>query len=319
MKNLLKLSLLVVVMLSLFVISCSNDDDNGNVDFGDAPAATIVQSGTVEVITENNVRYHVIVALGFTITIAESETGVVMIDLGPKADYLPTLGTEIKAYADAIGKPISVIITHAHSDHFGNIDLFTSSNVYAGSVVADVLAADPAFTGLFSGTVNGVVSSETIEGLTFIFDKISNAETGENGYVYLEEERALFAEDLVYIQTHNYIREYTPLKGDDELTNWISGLNELKTQFGDYSHVFVGHGGTSTDVATAIDENIAYLSDAQGLIKGTKELTAGGYAATNQEVVDELALLYPNYSIGALELSLPDAFYPGDPGAIWFE
>jgi len=324
MKNLLKLSFLVLIMSSLLVTSCSKDDDvvvddNSKVDFGDAPSLTI-SNGTVEVITEDKIRYHVLAAFGLTVTIAESETGVVVIDLGPKADYLPYFGPEIKAYADAIGKPISVIITHNHADHYGNIEYFASSPVYAEAVCADELAANPIFTEGFSGTINKVISSEseTIGGLIFTFDRVSRAETNENGYCYLEEEKALFAEDLLYNTTHMYIREYTPLDGEDELTNWNSAITDLKARFGDYSHVFVGYGGTNTDVATTCDISYAYLTDAQGLIKGTKELTAGGYATTNQEVVDELEILYPNFEQGALNLSLPGTYGPDDPGAIWF-
>ncbi|RLD54042.1 MAG: hypothetical protein DRJ05_15380, partial [Bacteroidetes bacterium] len=310
-------------MSSLLVTSCKKDEEENEnppsttVDFGTPPSAGIVTTGTVEVITEDNVRYHVIVAVNVcTVTIVETETDVVMIDLGPA--FIQNFGTQIKAYADDIGKPISVIITHAHGDHFGNIDKFESSVVYAETSVVSELAANTTFAGLYTGEVTAVESSLTIGGLVFSFDKVSNAETNENAYIYLAAEKALFAEDLIYNQAHNYIREYTPLTAPDELTNWLNGLNELKTQFGGYSHVFVGHNGTRSDISTVIDENIAYLSDAQGLIKGTKQLTAGGFASTNQQVVDELASLYPDYVISALNLSLPDAFYPGDPGADWF-
>jgi hypothetical protein len=166
--------------------------------------------------------------------------------------------------------------------------------------------------------VIGVNGTQTIGDLAFIFDKVANAETGENGYFYNEELKAVFAGDLVYNLTHPYLREYTPNDGGDEIDNWVAGLNVLKTNFSDYNHLFVGHNGSRSDVGAVIDENIDYLQNAQNLIKGTQTISGGGTATTQQEVVDELQLLYPSYKVGGLLFSLPDAFFPGDPGASWF-
>jgi len=323
MKRLLTLSLLVFIASSLLVTSCKNNNDDGNnndkVNFGTPPSATII-TGKVEVITENEVRYHVIISPdAYTVTIVESKTGAVMVDVGPPSFLEATFGHELKSYADSIGKPISVIITHAHVDHFGNIDKFASSKIYAGSEIADIFVADAGFAALYSGNIIKVASSVSIEGLTFSFDKISNAETGENGYVFLEKEKAFFAEDLIYNKAHNFIREYTPLTEPDELTNWIEGLNKLKTQFSEYKHVFVGHNGTSKNIVSLIDENIAYLTVSQELIRWTKELSTGGFATTSTQIVDELKILYPDYVAAGLNFSLPGAFGPEDPGAIWFE
>jgi heme-degrading monooxygenase HmoA len=134
----------------------------------------------------------------------------------------------------------------------------------------------------------------------------------------VESQKALFVGDLLYNNDHNYIREYTPTDSSDELDNWIAGLNELKTNYASYSYAFVGHGAYRTDVSTLIDENIAYLTDAKALIKGTKRLTSDVIATSVNEVTDELNVLYPNYSQGALRLSQANGFFPGDPGANWF-
>ena len=306
-----------LVFMVILISACSDsDNDSNNVNFGDAPISTLT-SGTIEVITEDQVRYHIFNAGGgaYIVTMVESAIGLTIIDLGPI--FLDTLGTELRDYADAINKPMAVVITHAHRDHYGNISAFNDVDYYAESTVADILMTKTDFSSVVSN-VNKVSDSQVIGGFTFKFDKISAAETNENGYLYMESTKALFPGDLIYNQAHNYIREYTPLEGGDELTNWINGLNTLKSNFGAYNHVFVGHGGTRTDVATVIDENIAYLTDAQELIKGTKTLTAGGTANTVEDVVDELDTLYPNYADGALKLALPGAFDPDDPGSVWF-
>lgn len=91
----------------------------------------------------------------------------------------------------------------------------------------------------------------------------------------------------------------------------------MKNNFSDYNHIFVGHNGSRSDVGTVINENISYLQNAQGIIKGTQNIFGGGTATTQQDVIDELQVLYPNYKEGGLFLSLPNAFFPGDPGADW--
>jgi len=311
---------LAIFAMTLFV-ACDKDDDDVTpqptvVNFGTAPSSSLITTGTVNVITENTVRYHTFdfAAAPYTVTIVEKENDIVIVDLGPA----PAFADELEAYVDEINKPGSVIITHNHGDHYGGAGNFTDLDFYAESVVADQLNNTAEFTDLYQGTVTGVTGSQTIGSLTYTFGGVASAETGENGYVYNAEHKAVFVGDLVYNLTHPYLREYTPNDTEDELSNWIAGLNQLKTEFSDYNHLFVGHNGSRSDIGTVIDENIAYLEDAQGVITGTLTLSAGGTASTHQEVIDELELLYPTYNEGGLYLSLPDAFFPGDPGADWF-
>lgn len=313
----LNLTLWAFLALALFV-SCNDEDDiqPNVVDFGDPPSASIISTGIVNVITENTVRYHSIDfdVAPYTVTIIETENDMVIVDLGPA----PIFADELETYVDAIDKVGSVIITHNHGDHYGGAGNFKGLDFYAQSEVADQLNNTEDFTNLYGKTVIAVNGSEEIEGLNFTFDKVSNAETGENGYFYNEEHKVLFAGDLIYNLSHPYLREYTPKDGVDEIDNWLAGLNQLKTDFYDYNHLFVGHNGGRSDVEAVIDENIDYLQNAQGLIKGSQNLSGGGIATSQQDVVDELNLLYPNYKEGGLLLSIPDAFFPGDPGADWF-
>ncbi len=323
MKN-FQLKFFSLIILAITVYACNDDDRRPKddipqievVDFGDAPSGLLITTGTVNVITENTVRYHTInfTTDTYTVTIVETENNIVIVDLGPA----PNFATELEAYVDVINKTGAVIITYNHGDHYGGAENFTDLDFYAESTVAGQLNSTDDFTTLYPNAVTGVSGSQTIGDLEFAFDKVSNAETGENGYVYNPEHKILFSGDLVYNLAHPYLREYTPKDEVDEIDNWIAGLNALKTQFSDYNYLFVGHNDSRTDISTAIDENIAYLQDAQDLIKGTKTLTAGDAASISTEVIDELQLLYPNYLVGALLLSLPDAFFPGDPSADWF-
>ncbi|WP_282148139.1 MBL fold metallo-hydrolase [Algibacter lectus] len=314
-----KLKFMAIIVLAITIVSCNNDDDSNaqkTVDFGTAPSSSMITLGTVDVITENTVRYHTLNfdTAPYTVTIVETENTVVLVDLGPA----PVFADELKAYVDAINKPGAVIITHNHGDHYGGAGNFADLDFYAESNVAAQLNSTADFTSLHPNAVIGVSDFQEIGDLTYVFDKVSNAETGENGYVYNAAHKVLFAGDLIYNLSHPYLREYTPNSGADEIDNWIAGLNVLKANFADYNHIFVGHNGSRADVETSIDENIDYLQNAQGLIKGTQTTTGGGTATTNQEVIDELEVLYPNYLDGGLYLSLPDAFFPGDTGADWF-
>ncbi len=315
MKNYLKVwGLLLIGFFGLG--ACSDDNNTTSVTFTDQPAADIISSGTVDVITENTARYHVINFDGapYTVTIVESENNLVIVDLGPE----PTLGIELRNYVNAINKPGDVIITHNHGDHYGGAGSFTDYNFYSESVVAAQLQATEGFTSLYPNQVIPVANNQIIGELDFKFATVSEAETGENGYIYQEDLKILFAGDLVYNQTHPFIREYTPSDEPDELSNWIAGLELLKTQFSDYNYLFVGHNKYRTDISTALDENMAYLQKAQALILGRDQLTGGGYATTQQQIIDELDSLYPSYLPGGLNLSLADAFFPGDTGADWF-
>ncbi|WP_111710007.1 MBL fold metallo-hydrolase [Lutibacter citreus] len=310
----------LTIIVSALFISCNNDDDDISqveiVDFGTAPSSTTITTGLVDVITENTVRYHTInFGSGpYTVTIIETENNIVLVDLGPAAAF----AAELETYVDIINKPGAVIITHNHGDHYGGAGYFTDLDFYAESTVANQLNNTADFTSLYPKTVIAVSNSQEIGGLTYTFNKVSNAETGENGYFYNEEHKVLFSGDLVYNLSHPYLREYTPTDAEDEIDNWVTGLNKLKTNFSNYNHLFVGHNGSRADVGTVIDENITYLQNAKDIISGAQKLSNGNTATTHQQVIDELELLYPNYKEGGLYLSLPDAFFPGDPGANWF-
>lgn len=311
---------LFAIITSTLFVSCNNDDDNSTtstiVDFGTPPSSALITTGSVNVITENMVRYHTInFGSGpYTVTIVETENSAVIVDLGPA----PAFATELKTYIDVINKTGAIIITHNHGDHYGGAESFTDLDFYAESTVANQLNSTTDFTSIYPKAVISVTGSQKIGDLTYTFDKVSNAETGENGYIYNETNKALFSGDLLYNLSHPYLREYTPNDNEDEIDNWVSGLNVLKANFSNYNHIFVGHNGSRSDIGTAIDENIAYLQKAKALITGTETLSNGSTATTHQEIIDELEVLYPNYAEAGLYLSLPDAFFPGDPGADWF-
>ncbi len=54
------LKFLVIIILAITIYSCDDDDSNSQVviDFGTAPTSSLITTGTINVITENTVRYH---------------------------------------------------------------------------------------------------------------------------------------------------------------------------------------------------------------------------------------------------------------------
>lgn len=313
----------LLVFTFVFITSCTDD----SIEFSPAPAASIAANAKVDVITKEDVRYHVLTYGGrWSANIVESENEITLVDVGINnsggaivTGDITKSGEEIRAYANALNKPMAIIITHPHVDHFINLDKFKDITVYAETKNAAALNKDVTFKQVYGKDAIAVSGSREIGGLEFHFGNVSGTEAEENGYVYLPSEKSVFTGDLTAIERHSFIREYTPLDNVDELTIWMNALKEMKSKFKGYKYVFVGHVGYETNVAGNFDKTIAYLSDAQSLIKGTKNLRAGRIATSNQEVVDELKALYPTYGDGGLYFALPNAFFPGDPGAIWFK
>jgi len=288
--------------------------------FGEPPAPSIAPSATIQVLTEEDVRYHTLGFFGEGIPahIVESPSGVVLVDLS-QGD-----GTEVelRAYVDAIGKPMSVIITHGHFDHWLGASAFTDIDLYASTGVATALESSvgntAGFTDIYASGVNAVDGSVTLAGFNFEVHDVPSTETDEVGYITLPDQQAIFSGDLATGKSHEYLREYTPNDGRDELDTWLSALESMKSNYSGYRYIFYGHHGYSTDVAGSFDGAIDYVSTGQALIKGTQPLSDGGTATSVQQVVDELLVLYPAHHDGGLYFALPDAFYPGDPGAEWF-
>ncbi len=323
--NIQKLAAAAILCVTVFLTSCEKTDVT-KVNFSTAPSASLAPNGVVEVVTENKVRYHVLsFGTRWTSTIVESEKEITIVDVGINnpggavvTSDISKSGEEIRAYANAINKPISIIITHPHVDHFINLDKFRDITVYAETKNAAALNNDATFKQVYGKNAIAVSDSRVIGGMEFHFGNVSGTEAVENGYVYIPSEKSVFTGDLTAVNRHSFIRDYTPLDNVDELSTWINALREMKTKFSSYRYVFVGHVGYDTNVSGNFDKTIAYLNDAQGLIKGTKRLRSGVIAKTNQEVVDELKALYPSFGDGGLLFSLPNAFFPGDPGAKWF-
>lgn len=199
---------LFAVLLSTFVLITSCTDDS--VEFSAVPAPSIAANAKVKVVTKDNVRYHVFTYGGrWSANFVESESEITLVDVGINnsggavvTGDITKSGEEIRAYADAIKKPMNVIITHPHVDHFINLDKFKDVTVYAETKNAAALNKDATFKQVYGKDAVGVSGSRVIGGFEFHFGNVSGTEAEENGYIYIPSEKAVFTGDLTAIERH---------------------------------------------------------------------------------------------------------------------
>jgi glyoxylase-like metal-dependent hydrolase (beta-lactamase superfamily II) len=263
---------------------------NRNVVRAAQPAGMI---GRVVQVLKGDVKIHTYLApeASFLVTshIIETPNSLVIVD----AQFLQTAAKDVLAYAESLGKPIDrVILSHAHPDHSsgGNIfaDVpFVSTQAVAEGVQADIdgggveqraglvgAAEVPSEPRVPEGSVTA--GEEMIDGVTFAYDIVNNAESPEQLNIRLPDYGVVVVQDLLYNNAHFF-------PGVDR-TVWIQALQDLRG-LTSYDTVLVGHGLPAT--LGIIDNAIAYLEFANEAAEG---------ATSADEVIAALTAEYPTYS-----------------------
>jgi glyoxylase-like metal-dependent hydrolase (beta-lactamase superfamily II) len=209
----------------------------------------------------------------------ETEREVTVID----AQYRPEHGTEVKSYADSLGKPIGrLIVSHAHPDHFIGAKAFGDVPIYATAETRDFIAqSGSTIIEQYGFKTSAVIpkhllveGQEIIDGLTFEFRIIKGAEAAENVVVLLPESGVVIAQDIVYNGTHIYLDHRS-------FEDWRLALTQLKRLQG-YELVLAGHGEPATpDVYAEVD---GYLNAAERVFPD---------ATSAQQVHDAMVRAYP--------------------------
>ena len=123
---------------------------------------------------------------------------------------------------------------------------------------------------------------KTIDGITYVFETVKDAEDGAQLVITLPELNVLIARDLVFNKVHLYV-------GNDTLEGWKKALSALKKKTG-IKTVLAGHGKPGGPAL--YDQTLAYLDVAEEALKEAKK---GGH-----DVKPLLLKKFPDYKAAFL-------------------
>jgi glyoxylase-like metal-dependent hydrolase (beta-lactamase superfamily II) len=179
--------------------------------------------------------------------------------------FLAPYARKFRDYADSLGKPIDrVYLSHRHPDHwFGLGTAFSDIPIHALPETISFIKehgedsrndhwklGDLAPDSIVVPQVAVEPGEDTVDGVDYIFDKVTETEIDFALVIKLPEARVYFAQDLVYSGTHLYLTSH--------MERWIRVLEEMVTT--DYELFMPGHGFPADKNEVA--RNIEYLSAA---------------------------------------------------------
>lgn len=243
--------------------------------------------GSVIVTDRASVRIHSYIAPedGWLVNshIVEGPTRLILFD----GQLLNAYAEEVAAYAESLDKPLDrIVVSHAHPDHWAGLEVLTRRfpdvSVHALDRVAGAIRQNgpTMIAGLqrllgpkVASTVTAparvlATGSTVIDGITFEFREVRDAETDLQLVALLPEQHAILAFDIVFAP-RDHLFTTVPHFG-----HWIELLTSLKALQG-YDLLLVGH-GQPTDFG-AIDATIAYLGQASAIYAASK--SGADYAA----------------------------------------
>ncbi|MER6068558.1 MBL fold metallo-hydrolase [Streptomyces sp. NPDC001817] len=197
--------------------------------------------------------------------IIETRNQLVLVD----GQFLVPYARAFRDYADSLGKPIErLYLSHRHPDHwFGLGTAFSDIAIYAlpetmsfiqehgeasrsdhwklGDLAPDQIVVPK--QAVSPGT-------ETIDGVRYVFDRVTETEIDFHLTIRLPELGVYFAQDLIYSGTHLYLTTH--------MGHWIRVLQEMLLS--DCDLFMPGHGLPADKNEVA--RNIEYLSAARQAI-----------------------------------------------------
>jgi glyoxylase-like metal-dependent hydrolase (beta-lactamase superfamily II) len=199
----------------------------------------------------------------------------------------------------ATGKTLTtVLVSHAHPDHYFGIDLvreaFPGVEVYARQSVIEQISEFKAkiihWQELFAGDVPHTLrlpkpldeNAVTLEGKRIELIDLYMIESLFATAFYLPDEKTLVAADLVYAGAHHYMSDV----GDPDA--WICELERVRDGY-EIDHVIPGHGAAGGP--ELIEASIRYLSD-------WREVAQPGVRGV--EIARQMMERYPDYDLGLL-------------------
>jgi len=232
--------------------------------------------------------------------IIESKSALVLID----GQFLAPYATQFRECADSLGKPIDrLYLSHRHPDHwFGLGTAFSDIALYAlpetisfieqngeasrqdhlqklGDLAPDKIVVPQ------NAAKPGV---ETIDGVQYAFDRVTNTEIDFLLTIRLPELGVYITQDLLYSGTHLYLTKY--------MEHWIHILDQMLIS--DYDLFMPGHGLPADKNEVA--RNIEYLAAASQAV---------GNGLTNDAFKAFMLQRYPERKCpGIFDIYLPRLF-----------
>ncbi|MEU5364561.1 MBL fold metallo-hydrolase [Streptomyces sp. NPDC005925] len=197
--------------------------------------------------------------------IIETRNQLVLVD----GQFLAPCAKAFRDYADSLGKPIErLYVSHRHPDHwFGLGTAFTDITVYALSETRTFIhdhgedsrsdhqkLGDLAPERIVVPEQVAGPGEETIDGVTYVFDRVTDTEIDYHLTIRLPEVGVYVTQDLVYSGTHLYLTKH--------MDHWAQVLQEMLVS--DYELFMPGHGLPADKSEVA--RNIEYLSAARQAI-----------------------------------------------------
>jgi glyoxylase-like metal-dependent hydrolase (beta-lactamase superfamily II) len=212
---------------------------------------------------------------------------------------------EVASYVQTLGKPIGrIILSHAHTDHWGGLQLLTErfpdARVFALDGIADQVRTrgparldglrrtygDRAATKVTVPTETITEGPQRIDGVTYDFKRFVDAESDLQLAALLPEQKVLMAFDLVFSPNQH------AFTGANHFDHWLIVLESLKALEG-YDRIIIGH-DTPVD-RSAIDSTMTY-------IKRAKEIHAA--SADAKSYSEKLKAAFPDLQqAGFVDLS----------------
>jgi glyoxylase-like metal-dependent hydrolase (beta-lactamase superfamily II) len=212
---------------------------------------------------------------------------------------------EVASYVQTLGKPVDrIILSHAHTDHWGGLQVLTErfpdARVFALDGIADqVRTRGPARLDGLRRTYGDKVATKVtvptetitegpqrIDGVTYDFKRFVDGESDLQLAALLPDQKVLMAFDLVFSPNQH------AFTGANHFDHWMSVLESLKALQG-YDTIIIGH---DTPVGrSAIDSTMTY-------VKRAKEIHAA--SADAKTYSENLKAAFPDLQqVGFVDLS----------------
>jgi glyoxylase-like metal-dependent hydrolase (beta-lactamase superfamily II) len=199
----------------------------------------------------------------------EGPNAVVIFD----GQLLLPYAAEAASYVETLGKPVDrIILSHAHTDHWGGLQVLTErfpgASVFALDGIADQIRTrgparldglrrtygDKAATKVTVPTQTITEGPQRIDGITYDFKRFVDAESDLQLAALLPEQKVLMAFDLVFSPNQHVFT------GANHFDHWMLVLESLKALQG-YDTIIIGH-DKPVDRA-AIDSTMTYVKRAK--------------------------------------------------------